>query len=130
MTRPPAWWRRRGPHAQGADTITALAIAAADQDADGVVSLLHPAVVTVVDSGGHVDAPSTALPGPAAAADAVLRSAVSGDVMTASVNGSPGIVIRQEGRITTVVCVRTDAGRIVELWIIRNPEKLRRWDRL
>lgn len=130
MTRPPAWWRRRGPLAQRADTIEALAIAAADQDVDGVVSLLHPAVVTVVDSGGYVEAPPTALPGPDAAADAVLRSAVSGDVTTASVNSSPGLVIRHRGRITTVICARTDAGRIVALWVIRNPEKLRRWDRL
>ncbi|MHC9046088.1 sigma-70 family RNA polymerase sigma factor family protein [Microbacterium saperdae] len=129
MTRPPARWRRREPQPPDPDTIDALALALVDQDADRTRSLLHATVVTVIDSGGYGDAPSSALPGPDAAADAVLRSAVSGDVATASVNGSPGIVIRQLGRITTVLCARTHAGLIVELWIIRNPEKLRRWDR-
>lgn len=130
MTRPAAWARRRSSQTPGTDVITMLAIALAAADAEGIRRLLHTAIVTVVDSGGATgDAPTGALHGPDAAAAALQRSAVSDAVTTASVNAAPGIVIRHQGRITAVVCANTRAGQIVELWIIRNPEKLRRWDR-
>ena len=42
----------------------------------------------------------------------------------ASVNGSPGLVVRDGGGVLTVVAFTVDRGRITALDVIRNPDKL------
>jgi RNA polymerase sigma-70 factor (ECF subfamily) len=42
----------------------------------------------------------------------------------ASVNGSPGLVVRDGGGVLTVVAFTVDRGRITALDAIRNPDKL------
>ena len=43
------------------------------------------------------------------------------------VNGQPGIVFEQNGQAITVATFSIENGRIVELYTILNPEKLRLW---
>jgi RNA polymerase sigma-70 factor (ECF subfamily) len=42
----------------------------------------------------------------------------------ASVNGGPGLVVRDGGGVLTVVAFTIDAGRITALDVVRNPDKL------
>ena len=44
-----------------------------------------------------------------------------------TVNGQPGLVARQDGVTLTVFAFHIAADRIKHLWVVRNPEKLRRW---
>jgi len=44
-----------------------------------------------------------------------------------TVNGQPGLVAHQDGRILTVFAFDVADDRIRHIWAIRNPEKLRHW---
>jgi RNA polymerase sigma-70 factor (ECF subfamily) len=129
MIRPPAWWRRRTQRAPGARTIDKLAEALGRADADGIRHVLHPDVVTLVDGGGHVDAPLLAEHGIETALTALSDAVHGGTAERASINGSPGIVVRDRDRVIATVCAGARGEKLVELWIIRNPEKLQRWNR-
>jgi RNA polymerase sigma-70 factor (ECF subfamily) len=45
-------------------------------------------------------------------------------VRLATVNGGPGLVVRDGGGVLTVVSFTIDRGRITALDVIRNPDKL------
>ena len=44
-----------------------------------------------------------------------------------TVNGQPGLVLQQGGVTGTVMAFEIAGDRIVRIWAIRNPEKLRPW---
>jgi RNA polymerase sigma-70 factor (ECF subfamily) len=44
-----------------------------------------------------------------------------------SVNGQPGLVAQQDGRIVTVFAFDVAADRIKHIRAVRKPEKLRSW---
>jgi RNA polymerase sigma-70 factor (ECF subfamily) len=44
-----------------------------------------------------------------------------------TVNGRPGLVMVQDGRIVTVFAFEVAGDRIKHIWAVRNPDKLRRW---
>ena len=44
-----------------------------------------------------------------------------------SVNGQPGLVAQQDGVTVTVFAFEVAGDRIKHIWVVRNPEKLRRW---
>jgi RNA polymerase sigma-70 factor (ECF subfamily) len=44
-----------------------------------------------------------------------------------TVNGQPGLVARQDGRIVTVFAFDVAGDRIRHIWVVRNPDKLRPW---
>jgi RNA polymerase sigma-70 factor (ECF subfamily) len=46
------------------------------------------------------------------------------------VNGQPGLVLQQGGVTGTVMAFEIADDRIVQIWAIRNPEKLRPWTHL
>jgi RNA polymerase sigma-70 factor (ECF subfamily) len=52
------------------------------------------------------------------------RSAPEYRVDLATVNGGPGLVVRDGGGVLTVVSFTIDRGRITALDVIRNPDKL------
>lgn len=131
MIRPPAWWRRRTQRAPEARTIDQLAGALDRADADGIRRVLRPAVVTLVDGGGRVDVPLLAQHGIEAALTALSEAVHGGTTERASINGSPGIVVRDHDRdrVIATICAGARGEKLVKLWIIRNPEKLQRWNR-
>ncbi len=112
--------------AQQEELVTAFAVACADGDLEGLVALLDPGVVWRADGGGKVTATRRAARG----ADEVARWLLSfvrrppALVRMASVNGSPGLVVRDGGGVLTVVAFTVDRGRITALDAIRNPDKL------
>jgi RNA polymerase sigma-70 factor (ECF subfamily) len=112
--------------AQQEELVTAFAAACAGGDLEGLVALLDPGVVWRADGGGKVTATRRVAHG----ADEVARWLLSFMhrpptlVRMASVNGSPGLVVRDGGGVLTVVAFTVDRGRITALDAIRNPDKL------
>ncbi|MBI2685893.1 MAG: hypothetical protein HYX27_06235 [Acidobacteria bacterium] len=41
-----------------------------------------------------------------------------------TVNGEPGICVRDEGRVTSVMSIETDGARITAVYAVLNPDKL------
>ncbi len=100
-------------------------------DFEALVALLHPDVVLRVDSGALVRG---------AAASKVVRGArtVAEQALTfrqfedsawlALVNGTVGMVTTPEGRPLSVMAVTVAEGRITEMYILADPERLDRLD--
>ena len=107
----------------------ALVAAAASADLAAVGRMLHPGVELTVDAGGKVPAPRSALRG-ASEVGRYLSGVLfdpAASLRTASVNGMPGIVVRRGGEVTGVLGIRLRRRRIVQAWLVVNPEKLTRW---
>jgi RNA polymerase sigma-70 factor, ECF subfamily len=100
-------------------------------DRDGLLAVLAPEAVCVTDSGGKVRAVRNALRG----ADRIARLFLGlsrkfegrHDHRPARVNGEPGVVTSwDDGRVAWTMAVETDGERIVALYRVLNPDKLRR----
>ncbi|MBP8534734.1 RNA polymerase sigma-70 factor [Streptomyces sp. MK37H] len=98
-------------------------------DLNRMMELLAPDVTAWSDGGGKVKAALR----PQRGAEKVARflAAVIAQPMddpqvhVVDVNGRPGLLLTVAGRPDTVACAEVEAGRITEIRIIRNPEKLR-----
>ncbi|MFE2180121.1 RNA polymerase sigma-70 factor [Streptomyces sp. NPDC059455] len=98
-------------------------------DLNRMMELLAPDVTAWSDGGGKVKAALR----PQRGADKVARflAAVIAQPMedpqvhVVDVNGRPGLLLTVAGRPDTVACAEVEDGRITEIRIIRNPEKLR-----
>ncbi|WP_151484752.1 RNA polymerase sigma-70 factor [Streptomyces albicerus] len=92
--------------------------------------ILAPDVVALIDGGGL----RRTVPKPIVGADKVARTLASGltrfaverSVEPVQVNGHPGLIVRRDGEIETVVAMRVEGGLITGLYFVRNPEKLSR----
>jgi RNA polymerase sigma-70 factor (ECF subfamily) len=120
--------RPRFPPTQAEQRALVGAFAAACQEGDleRLVALLDPDVVWRTDTGGKVAAAHAIKRGAAAVAQALLvftRWPPRG-VRMAVVNGAPGFVLRDASGVLTVVAFTIDAGRIVAIDAVRNPDKL------
>lgn len=114
----------------------AFAVAWQEGDLDQLLALLDPDAVFRSDGGGRVPTAGKPLVG----AERVARALVGlGRAATragrevrgrfARVNGATGLIV-EDGETTSVVSLTIDAGRIVALDVVRNPDKLRRLPRL
>ena len=99
-------------------------------DIGALVAILDPAVSAVADGGGR----APALPRPVQGADQVARFLVTlGDrvrrleLLERMVNGQPGLVAWEHGRPFAVYAFELSGARIVRMWAVTNPEKLRSW---
>jgi RNA polymerase sigma-70 factor, ECF subfamily len=114
---------------QQQEIVEAFAAATAEGDTDRLVALLHPDVVLRTDGGGVVNAARKPIEGAGRVAKATVALAKKGaDPSTlryVDVNGMPGMFIRDWDGTASVVALTIDDGRIVEIDIVRNPEKLR-----
>ncbi|WP_445516347.1 RNA polymerase sigma-70 factor [Streptomyces sp. NEAU-174] len=98
-------------------------------DLNRMMELLAPNVTAWSDGGGKVKAALR----PQRGAEKVARflAAVIAQPMddpqahAVDVNGRPGLLLTVAGRPDTVACAEVEDGRITEIRIIRNPEKLR-----
>ncbi len=116
---------------QQAEIVAAFAAAWQLGDVDGLVGVLDPDVVLTSDGGGIVTAARRPVVGSARVAKALAGFARLGLLQDgnprggfADVNGLPGLVVAS-GEVANVVSFTIDAGRIVAIDIVRNPEKLR-----
>lgn len=100
-------------------------------DMDGLLDLLATDVTVITDGGGKAVAASHLVQGSQDVARFMLgttRHAPQGaSVDILEVNGKPGIIIRHaDGRAFTHVALTINAGRIVRIHAISNPDKLKR----
>ncbi|GAA2756077.1 RNA polymerase sigma factor SigJ [Actinopolymorpha rutila] len=108
--------------------VTAFARACDGMDLAALVELLDPDVVLRTDGGGQVLAARRPVVGAEKVARFLVRTARSlgpAQQRHALVNGLPGLLRYRAGRLDSVVGLTVAGGRITELHIVRNPEKLR-----
>ena len=100
-------------------------------DVQGLLALLSKDIVLYTDGGGK----ATAVPNPIYGADRVARFFFSApqkfmprDVIrrSAEINGLPGIAVYHQGRVFSVLSLDVAQGRIRNIYIVRNPDKLER----
>jgi RNA polymerase sigma-70 factor (ECF subfamily) len=109
--------------------VEAFATAVAEGDVTTLVGLLHPDAVMRTDGGGVVLAARKPIEGAERIAKVSTTLARKGaDPSTfrfVEVNGMPGIVVRAWDGTASVMSFAVDGGRITEIDIVRNPDKLR-----
>jgi RNA polymerase sigma-70 factor (ECF subfamily) len=112
--------------AQQRQLVTAFAEACGNGDVQQLVALLDPDVVWRADGGGKATAAYPAEGGAQNVTRLLLALArrPPRSVRMASVNGAPGLVMRDADGVLTVIAFTVDAGRITALDVMRNPDKL------
>ncbi|MER7943298.1 hypothetical protein ACIQ64_24830 [Streptomyces sp. NPDC094473] len=95
-------------------------------------SLMSPEVSAVFDGGGRVRTPER----PVTGADDVTRClatfltpdpAVS--LTGQGINGQPGIVVHHGRVVVAVISLDLRADKLINIWVVVNPDKLQRWNR-
>ena len=103
-------------------------------DLQGLLDILAPDVVALSDGGGVRHAALRPLVG----AQKVVRlvaawwwssHSAARSVEPVQVNGYPGLLVRVNGEIDSVLAVRVENGYVTGLYGVRNPEKLSRVER-
>ncbi|WP_369226948.1 RNA polymerase subunit sigma [Streptomyces sp. R39] len=114
------------------DIAHAVRQACADEDAGRLVSLLAPDVTAFFDGGGKVRAPTR----PVIGSEGVARSLLTllarhprTTLRTHPVNGSTGLVARYDDQVAAVVTLDVAGSRVVQVWVVLNPDKLLSWNR-
>lgn len=101
-------------------------------DIGAVRAVLDDDAIAVCDGGGLV--PAVANPVHGAENVARLVMVLLGwqpgtDLTVESVNGQPGLALRRAGLALAVAGVTVAGTKVVILWIVLNPAKLRGWHR-
>ena len=114
---------------QQRQVLDAFLAAARDGDFQGLVSVLDPDVVLRADGGALTGASRVVRGADAVAAQAATFSKLGLSNHVVLVNGSIGIVSRRpDGRLFAVLGFTVAGGRIVEINILADPERLSRLD--
>ncbi|GAA3861648.1 hypothetical protein GCM10022381_02440 [Leifsonia kafniensis] len=119
------------PERRRSIVLTLLAGCAAHDETE-VQSTLHPEVTVLVDDGGTMPDNPSPVRGVERAARLLMRLFAGAPAMTVSeqsVNGHAGLVFRQSHRVIGVLSVNIKADKIVDAWIVLNPDKLHHWNR-
>jgi len=96
-----------------------------------VRATLHPDITVVIDGGGKVRVSPSPVRGVEQAARLLIRVFSKVPTVTAteqSVNGQSGLVFRQGRRVVGVLSASIIGGRILDIWLVLNPDKLRHWN--
>jgi RNA polymerase sigma-70 factor, ECF subfamily len=100
------------------------------KDIEALIALLDPRATAIGDGGGLVDAVLRPVEGGEEIARYLVHVAGLApglDMVLRTVNGEPGLVLREDGVVAAVLAFDIVDGRIRHLWAVRNPEKLRPW---
>ena len=109
------------------DVVDAFFAAARGGDFDALVALLDPDVVLRADFGARRPAASRAIHGAATVARlALLGASPAAHLHPALVNGAAGVVVTVRGRPMNVLGFTVAAGKIVEIDVIADPDRVRR----
>jgi len=100
-------------------------------DMDGLITLLSKDIVLHTDGGGKANALPQPIYGPANVARLLIMSlkkfAPENVVLRrAQINGQPGILAYSDGTVQTALTLNIVEGRIRNIYVVRNPEKLTR----
>ena len=108
----------------------AFAVATATGDLDALVALLDPAAVARSDGGGRVSAALR----PVVGADRVARfllglPRLEPDAVLEPVETPDGLsfLASVDGRVNTVITLAVANGKVTEVYLVRNPDKLTLW---
>jgi RNA polymerase sigma-70 factor (ECF subfamily) len=125
--------RQQVPRAEHDRVVRAFAAATQRGDLAGLVAVLDPDAVLRADGGGVVSAARN----PVLGAERVARFLLGLgekfpqiEVLPQDTPDGLGFVMWDEGRIVAVVTAAVAGGRIAELRMMRNPEKLTLWNEL
>lgn len=126
----PPWSTRRRLGVIDRELLDRLRAALVARNADAIRELLHPDVAVVIDSGGHLPTAEFPVRGrPAAVAELVDLMATGTGATTASINGVPGLTLARDGHIVGALTAEVRSGRLMVVWVVCNPDKLRPWNR-
>ncbi|MEO3750589.1 RNA polymerase sigma factor SigJ [Streptomyces sp. B6B3] len=113
-------------HDEQRRVVAAFAAACQEGDLEQLITMLDPDVVWRGDGGGKVVSTRAEQRGSEKVARGLVAFAtrIRTDVRFVSVNGAPGLVLREEDGTVSVCSLTMDAGRIVAIDVVRNPDKL------
>jgi RNA polymerase sigma factor (sigma-70 family) len=101
------------------------------KDVEALIGLLDPDATVITDGGGLVSAVTWPVQGGEQIARAFVDFAGRAPglkILERTVNGQPGLVMIQQDRATVAVgAFGIAGGRIKDIWVVLNPEKLRPW---
>src|SRR5918998_6712467 len=111
------------------EVVDAFLAASRDGDFEALVAVLDPDIVLRADGGTLRPGATTELRGARAVAGQARRyAALARFARPALVNGAPGAVVAPGGRPYAVIGFTVRGGRIVEMDILADPERLRELD--
>jgi RNA polymerase sigma factor (sigma-70 family) len=110
------------------EVVEAFLAAAHEGNFEGLLAVLDPGVVLRADGGGVTELSRLVRGAGTVASSATTWSRVGLDMHRALVNGTPGFVSLRDGRPFSVAAVTITGGRIVEIDILADPERLARLD--
>ncbi|GAA4703662.1 RNA polymerase sigma factor SigJ [Phytohabitans rumicis] len=116
--------------AQRADLVRDFKRAWEAKDIEALIGLLDPAATAIGDGGGLVTAELRPVEGGERVARYFAGLAdrkPDATLLERTVNGQLGLVVQEDGVVTTVIAFDVAGDRITHIWAIRNPEKLRPW---
>jgi RNA polymerase sigma factor (sigma-70 family) len=130
--------RIRAPHppapapaaAQRAGLVRDFKLAWEAKDIGALVALLDPGATAVADGGGLVSAALRPIEGGEQVARylaGIVGRSPGLTIVERTVNGQPGLVAEQDGAVVTVFAFGIAGDKIMRIWAIRNPDKLRPW---
>jgi RNA polymerase sigma-70 factor (ECF subfamily) len=103
------------------------AVHAPDQDA--LLGLFAADATWTSDGGGQVRAARQVVRGAERLTRFVLgvahRSQGQVTCELAPINGETGLILRRDGRLSSILAIDTDGSRILAVYNVRNPQKLR-----
>jgi RNA polymerase sigma factor (sigma-70 family) len=108
--------------------LDAFLAASLDGDFEALVAVLDPDVVLRTDHALPRGAPGEIRGAEAVASNALKFAALAPLARPALVNGQPGFYVAPEGRLFAVGAFTVAGGRITEIDIVADPEKLARID--
>ncbi|NUP04297.1 MAG: RNA polymerase sigma factor SigJ [Nonomuraea sp.] len=118
------------PAAQSAGIVRSFKRAWETQDIEALMALLDPGATVIADGGGLVTAALRPIEGVERIAQYALVLAGKTSALTLverTVNGQPGLVVKQDDDTVAVLAFEVAGDRIKHIWAVRNPEKLRAW---
>jgi RNA polymerase sigma-70 factor (ECF subfamily) len=122
---------RPTPPARRADVVRDFKQAWEAKDIDALIGLLDPDATATADGGGRATTFLRPIEGGDQIAYAWIEIAkrVPSNMtfLQRTVNGQPGLVAQHDGVVVTVFAFDVAGDRIRNIWVIRNPEKLRKW---
>lgn len=128
VRKAPARTVPRGEHDR---VVRAFAAAHQSGDLRGLISVLDPDAVLLTDGGGRVRAARNPVYGADRVARfllGVLRKRPGIEVLELDTSDGLGIAMWEEGRIVGVITVDVATGRVTNVRIVMNPEKLSLWN--
>jgi len=109
------------------EVLQAFLAASREGDFDGLLAVLDPDVVLRADAGASPMGPSRLLRGAAeVAAQAMSYAPMARLARPVLVNGAPGHLIAHDGKPLVVIGVTSRNGKIIEINILADPERLSR----